>query len=578
VRFDRATGTLLTLTAVTGMVVALAATPVAAMGATGTASSPASGPRQQAIVSLAGSSKISAPGVRVITVLSGIHAEIVDATVAGLAALAATPGVTGISPNAKAHLESDSFGTPEFGWPQPIQHPNPTPSASASPTPSPSPSPSSSSSPAPSPSPSASPSPSVSPSPSASASPSPSASPTPEGVSAAQSVGGSAGKASAGRGVTVAVIDTGVSDTPGLNRASGRLVDAVDTSGLNTPNGKVVEHGQFTDGFGHGTFMASLIAGGPHSSTDTLGVGVAPGATIDVVKVADDQGNTSLAAVLAGLNWVATHSDSVDVANLSLSVDRPSAAYGIDPLNFAVTLTRAAGVTVVVAAGNTPGILGDPGFDPAALTVGAADTTGATPTVADFSGSDNVDGVSKPDVVAAGVSILGEMPANAIISQQFPGARQPSGLFRGSGTSQSTAIVSGIAAIYLQAHQNASPQQVKSAIRDAANGISGNGDGQGLVTIPTRNYGSSDTGESSLNTNRFNATASQWGSVFNDDTFAARRWAARRWAGDGWDARRWAANLWAGVSFDARRWANLTWATDSWDARRWAASSWDGTS
>jgi hypothetical protein len=124
------------------------------------------------------------------------------------------------------------------------------------------------------------------------------------------------------------------------------LVDGVDTSGLNDDNGTIKEQGVFTDGYGHGTFMASLIAGDKVTGSGNLAIGVAPGATVDVVKVADAQGNTSLAAVLAGLDWVATHSDSVDVANLSLAVDPPSSQYGIDPLNFAVTQTRAAGVTV----------------------------------------------------------------------------------------------------------------------------------------------------------------------------------------------------------------------------------------
>ena len=305
----------------------------------------------------------------------------------------------------------------------------------------------------------------------------------------------------AGRGVTVALIDTGVADTAALNRASGRLVDAVDTSGLNTPTRpRRLSNGVFTDGYGHGTFMASLIAGGQVPGSGDTGLGVAPGATIDVVKVADSDGNTSLAAVLAGLDWVATHSDQVDVANLSLSVDPPASRYGIDPLNFAVTLTRSAGVTVVVAAGNTPGVVGDPGFGPASLTVGAADTTGASPVVASFSGYANVDGMSKPDVVAAGVNLLGEMPVGSTIDQEFPNARQASGLFRGTGTSQSTAIVSGLAALYLQSHPSANPFDVKSAIRDAASSIaSGKTDGQGLVAIPTRNgHGSGEHGREQL--------------------------------------------------------------------------------
>ncbi len=286
-------------------------------------------------------------------------------------------------------------------------------------------------------------------------------------VLAPASVGGAAGEAWVGAGVNVAVIDTGVSDSQQLNRRSGRIVDAVDTSGLNAVGGTIRERGPFTDGYGHGTFMASLIAGGPIAGS-ALGVGVAPAATISVVKVADDDGTTSLGAVLAGLNWVATHADTVDVANLSLSVERPSAAYGVDPLTYAVELTRARGVTVVVAAGNDPKAVGDPGFAPAALTVGAADTTGTTPAVAAFSGRSAFAGVGKPDVVAAGVGVLGVMPADTIIARQNPGARQQTGLFRGSGTSEATAITSGVAAAFKQSFPRATPHQVKAAIRGAA--------------------------------------------------------------------------------------------------------------
>jgi serine protease AprX len=189
-----------------------------------------------------------------------------------------------------------------------------------------------------------------------------------------------------------------------------------------------------------------------------------------------------------------------------------------------------------------------------------------------------VDGVNKPDVVAAGVELLGEMPTDSVIGQEYPTARQPSGLFRGSGTSQSTAIVSGLAALFVQAHPKASPQQVKASIRGAATGIvPGLTDGTGLVSVPTVVSSLANLGESGLNVFKFALTALQWGNVFLSPTFDVRRWAARRWAGDGWDARRWANNEWAGVSFDARRWANADWASDQWNARRWAASSWDGT-
>jgi serine protease AprX len=583
VRLDRAATKLLALVSTVGVISALTVTSAAA-----TSAAASTGPRSQAIVALAGDGAVSVPGLHVQSVLAGVNSEIVDGTSAQLAELATTPGVLGVEPNVTAHLESNSFGGHDASDSSNSGSSNPGSSNPGSGNSGSGNSGSGNSGPGDAPTllpPVVAPiiPPIVDPgtdSSATSAGPLAPVSVPSVGVIASSTLGGLAGSPRAGRGVTVALIDTGVADTAALNRASGRLVDAVDTSGLNTPNGHVQENGVFTDNYGHGTFMASLIAGGQVPGSDNNGLGVAPGATIDVVKVADADGNTSLAAVMAGLNWVATHSDQVDVANLSLSVDPPATRYGIDPLNFAVLLTRAAGVTVVVAAGNTPGVVGDPGFGPASLTVGAADTTGASPIVAPFSGFANVDGVSKPDVVAAGVNILGEMPVGSEISQEFPNARQPSGLFRGSGTSQSTAIVSGLAALYLQSHPSASPLQVKSAIRDSASSISGGkSDGQGLVSVPNGNYGSNDTGEQNLNVRQWFATAPMWGDLFTGGAFDARRWSARRWSAAGWDARRWAdvsfdARRWSDVTFDARLWSARMWGSRMWASRLWSASYW----
>ena len=230
------------------------------------------------------------------------------------------------------------------------------------------------------------------------------------GVLAAEELGGRAGRADAGARVTVALLDTGVSDTAALNRASGRLVDGVDTSRL-AEGGPALTSGTFVDGYGHGTFMASLIAGGPVPATGHRALGVAPGARVVVVKVADAHGETSLSEVLAGLDWIAAQAPKIQVVNVSLAHERPQAAYGIDPLTAAVEHVQAAGVAVVAAAGNTPGDLGDPGADPQVLTVGAADLTGRRPAVADFSGSGVVAGVAKPDLVASGVRVLGAAAA-----------------------------------------------------------------------------------------------------------------------------------------------------------------------
>ena len=141
-----------------------------------------------------------------------------------------------------------------------------------------------------------------------------------------------------GDGVTVAVVDTGVADVPDLRGS----VQHVNVSGA--PRG---------DGYGHGTFLAGLIASSGASS-DGLYRGVAPKANILDVQVAAPDGSTSLLRVLAGLQAVAERArrdDSLRVVNLSLSADDPGIS-GIDPLSRAVETLWDRGLVVVVAAGN----------------------------------------------------------------------------------------------------------------------------------------------------------------------------------------------------------------------------------
>jgi serine protease AprX len=177
-------------------------------------------------------------------------------------------------------------------------------------------------------------------------------------VFASDHLGGGAGDNKTGQGVNVAMLDTGLSDTPALDRASGRVTDGVDVSQLDA-TGQARISGQFTDGYGHGTFLASLIAGGRVPGSGGHALGVAPAARVVVVKVANAQGETSLSEVLAGMDWVASHAQApngtqmIQVLNVALAVSRPTApSYGADPLTAAVNHVRAAGVLVVAAGGN----------------------------------------------------------------------------------------------------------------------------------------------------------------------------------------------------------------------------------
>ncbi len=359
------------------------------------------------------------------------------------------------------------------------------------------------------------------------------------GVAASESLGGPAGTKDAGRGVSVAVVDTGVTDTAALSRSTGRLVDGVDTSPVMT-GGSALTTGRFEDAHGHGTFMASLVAGGPVESSKNKAVGIAPAATVVVVKVADSSGSTSLSAVVAGLDWVARHASRIDVANLSFSHSRPGSGYGGDPLNAAVERVADAGVVPVVSAGNVADEVGDPGFDPRALTVGAADLRAERPTVASFSGSAVVAGVHKPDLVANGVSVLGVLPPSSIVAREHPSAHAVGALWRGSGTSQATAVVSGAAALYLQAHPSATPAQVKASLRTAARALPGDRDGQGLVRHTVRVVAAPD-----------GTSLSGGGDLTGEGSFDASSWSASSWSASSWSASSWSASSWSASSWSA---------------------------
>jgi serine protease AprX len=266
-----------------------------------------------------------------------------------------------------------------------------------------------------------------------------------------------------GAGVTVAVVDTGVADVADLQ---GRVthVDVGDGTG---------------DGYGHGTFVAGLIAGDGLSSGGAY-AGVAPGADILDVRVARDDGSSSLVEVLAGLQAVATHPE-VSVLNLSLSSGSPL-PYQIDPLTVALEALWAKGITVVVPAGNDgahgAGKITSPGVDPVLLTVGGLDENATAAhgddSVADWSSQGPApQGVAKPDLVAPGAHVISTAAVGSTVWDANPTARVGDAYFKGSGTSFSTAVTSGAAAVLLQHRPALAPEQVKALVTGTAYDVVG---------------------------------------------------------------------------------------------------------
>ena len=260
-----------------------------------------------------------------------------------------------------------------------------------------------------------------------------------------------------GSGVTVAMIDTGVAHDQDFG---DRVVARVDF----TPGGNG------DDAYGHGTHLAGVIAGNGAASGGKWR-GVAPGAQLVSVKVAGPDGATDVSVVIAALQWVVTHRAQYGIKVLNLSFGTDSVQpYAIDPLNAAVERAWAAGITVVVSSGNRgPGTINKPGDDPFVITVGAADLKQTADRkddeIAPFSSSGiTQDGFIKPDLVAPGTTIVATRDAGSTIDALHPDAVVDGDYFKGTGTSQAGAIVSGAAALLYQANPTLRPNTVKGIL------------------------------------------------------------------------------------------------------------------
>jgi len=254
-------------------------------------------------------------------------------------------------------------------------------------------------------------------------------------------------RSGAGRGVAVGVLDTGIADSGDL---AGRVVASADLSG----------DWSFDDAYGHGTFLAGLIAGGGQGGGPAGG---APGADLVDLKVAGADGSTTLGQVLAAMQLADAARERFNLRVLNLSLGAPADDPATAPLTEAVERLWADGVTVVAAAGNDGGGVEAPGLDPYVVTVGALDPAGAGVPAWSSRGPDFA-GRAKPDLVAPGVGLVGLRAPGSTVDLANPAAQVGDRYFRGSGTSMATAVVAGAAAVVAAAHPDWGPDRVKAAL------------------------------------------------------------------------------------------------------------------
>jgi serine protease AprX len=284
-----------------------------------------------------------------------------------------------------------------------------------------------------------------------------------------------------GRGVTVAVIDTGIAgNMPDFKKPDGtsRVLESVVTN----PTATTPE-----DRYGHGTHVAGIIAGngyGRDSSDKQYGqyLGVAPDANLVSIKAGDEAGNATVLDVIYGLQFAVDHKADYNIRVVNLSLESAQAqSYLTDPLDAAVEAAWNSGIVVVAAAGNR-GTAADavdyaPGNDPFAISVGAVDDAGTKASSDDNYASwssvgTTQDGFAKPDISAPGAHIVSTLAPNSQFATLCPTCIVGTNYIRAGGTSMAAPVVSGVVALMLQKTPSLTPDEVKTILMRTTRNLS----------------------------------------------------------------------------------------------------------
>lgn len=392
-----------------------------------------------------------------------------------------------------------------------------------------------------------------------------------------------------GQGVTVAVLDSGITADPDLVQPSNRILTSVNFADA---------LGTLKDPGGHGTHVAGTIAGNGAKS-DGQYIGVAPGANLVDVRVLDENGNGRDSSVILGIQWALDHRAQYNIRVLNLSLGAPApASYRLDPLAAAAEIAWLRGLVVVAAAGNTGGAPDSPGADPYVITVGATDdrTTSAVgdDLVEPFSAYGTPAGsTSKPDVVAPGRRIVSLRAPGSTLDRQMPDrvvtASNGATYFRLTGTSMATAVVSGVAALVLAAQPALSPNQVKAVLKASARPFGqssgstpnpaaiGAGEVDAYAALRLTGVPAAGRGNHPADGTSRSLYPALWGQPLSwiNPTADGILWNLLTWTTLSWDNLAWDNLAWDNIVWDNLAWDNLAWDNLAWDSTRWNNLAWD---
>ncbi|HWG94424.1 MAG TPA: S8 family serine peptidase, partial [Mycobacteriales bacterium] len=331
--------------------------------------------------------------------------------------------------------------------------------------------------------------------------------------------------------------------------------------------------------------------------------GVAPRAHVVSVKIAGRDGSADVSKVLAALQWVVSFKDDHGIRVLNLSLGTNSrVSPELDPLNLAVQRAWGAGIVVVVAASNrgpAPDTISKPADDPLVITVGAVDDR-QTPATSDdrvpaFSGrGPTAHGLVKPDVVAPGGRVVGLRVPGSTVDELAPKGVVSTSYRRGSGTSMSAAVVSGLTALLLEARPEWTPDRVKHALMTSAVKVGARDPmlvGAGLVHGPAaldapaglantavdlvaRGGGRLDQSRADVRVGErcplTGGTCERKGETNANGTLHDPSGLTATWDGQSWYESQWVTPL-------GQSWYASEWLGQSWYGQSWYGSSWYGT-
>jgi serine protease AprX len=366
-----------------------------------------------------------------------------------------------------------------------------------------------------------------------------------------------------GQGVTVAVLDSGITnhrdlkENPGGSGPTRTLTDTL----FNSFTFEVAEK----DKYGHGTHVAGIIGGNGAQSQGAY-IGIAPRVNLLNVKIGDDVGKGTTADVVAGLQWVYENKDlyNIRVVNLSLNSSVPE-SYLNSPLSAAIEILWFNGIVVVASAGNNGlgagnGILYPPANDPFVITVGATDDRGTAnigdDVVATYSAFGvTAEGITKPDLVAPGTNIISLLAKkDSDLDRLHRNRRIAGNYFRMSGTSMSAPVVAGAVALLLQDEPGLTPDQVKYRLMATARPMSQPGAGAGLLDTYAAVHGAT--------TESANTGTQVTPLLFTGDDAVA-------WESVNWGSVNWGSVNWGSVNWGSVNWGSVNWGTVNWGSTYW---------